>query len=61
MESILETAKKLISGSIQEDSIVADFTMGNGHDTLFWQALCRKERSMPLISSPRRWKIPVRS
>lgn len=42
MESILETAKKLISGSIREDSIVADFTMGNGHDTLFLAGLVPK-------------------
>lgn len=39
MQSILDTAKDLIKNVIKEDSIVADFTMGNGGDTLFLSSL----------------------
>ncbi|MBC8570361.1 class I SAM-dependent methyltransferase [Zongyangia hominis] len=39
MESILESAKHLIRPSIRPDSTVADFTMGNGNDTLFLAGL----------------------
>ncbi len=35
MQSILDTTKDFIRKAIKEDSIVADFTMGNGGDTCF--------------------------
>ncbi len=39
MFSLLDTAKSFIEGAIKPDSVVADFTMGNGHDTEY---LCSK-------------------
>ena len=39
MQPIIATAKDLIRPAIQEDSIVADCTMGNGRDTLFLSSL----------------------
>lgn len=39
MESILESAKRLLRPSVRPESLVADFTMGNGNDTLFLAGL----------------------
>lgn len=39
MDAILETAKRLLEDAVKEDSVVVDFTMGNGHDTLFLAGL----------------------
>lgn len=35
MQSILQTAKELIRPALRPGGTAADFTMGNGHDTLF--------------------------
>ena len=35
MQELLNFSKTFISEHIKEDSVVADFTMGNGHDTAF--------------------------
>ncbi len=35
MKSILQTAKELLLPALRPDGTAADFTMGNGHDTLF--------------------------
>lgn len=42
MKTILTVAKDLLVQGIREDSIVADFTMGNGNDTLFLSTLVPK-------------------
>ncbi|MCI5802265.1 MAG: methyltransferase domain-containing protein [Oscillospiraceae bacterium] len=42
MKTILTVAKDLLVQGIREDSIVADFTMGNGNDTLFLSSLVPK-------------------
>lgn len=39
MLDILETEKSFILKHIKEGDVVADFTMGNGHDTLFFSKL----------------------
>ncbi|MBR5527883.1 MAG: class I SAM-dependent methyltransferase [Clostridia bacterium] len=39
MFELLDAAKAFIEGSIKPDSVLCDFTMGNGHDTEY---LCRK-------------------
>ena len=36
MLSILQYAKELLHPALPEDGYAADFTMGNGHDTLFF-------------------------
>ena len=36
MESILQTAKNLLLPALREGGTAADFTMGNGHDTLWF-------------------------
>lgn len=35
MQSILHTAKELLLPALRPGGTAADFTMGNGHDTLF--------------------------
>ena len=36
MESILQTAKNLLLPALRKGGTAADFTMGNGHDTLWF-------------------------
>lgn len=43
MLDILETEKSFILKHIKEGDTVADFTMGNGHDTLFFSKLVGEE------------------
>ncbi len=42
MKSVLDLAKSYLIDSVPEDGIVADFTMGNGNDTLFLSSLVSK-------------------
>ena len=39
MKTILNVAKTFITDCVPADGVVADFTMGNGHDTLFLSRL----------------------
>ncbi|MDD2955616.1 MAG: class I SAM-dependent methyltransferase [Oscillospiraceae bacterium] len=39
MKTILTVAKELLTQGVREDSVVADFTMGNGSDTLYLSLL----------------------
>ncbi|WP_040196550.1 tRNA (mnm(5)s(2)U34)-methyltransferase [Candidatus Soleaferrea massiliensis] len=44
MKYVLDFAKELLRDVLHEDSAAADFTMGNGHDTLFLAQLLPKGR-----------------
>ena len=49
MFQLLDIAKDFLNqADIAPDGVLADFTMGNGHDTLYLCSLVPKARSMPL-------------
>ena len=52
MRSILGTAKELLAPALHPGGTAADFTMGNGHDTLSQPSPFPAEKSGPLISQP---------
>lgn len=57
MQSILGTAKELLAPALHPGGTAADFTMGNGHDTLFLSRALPGGKVWAFDIRLRRWRL----